>query len=206
MPARFRLEVRMSTSFRLVCVMLVGLAVASGPAPRAQQTTPGRALTIEDYYRIQATGSPSISPGPDGSSTVSTRIEDDNSTRTETWLVPADGSSKPSRVLHYGRDVTGARWTDAEKIEYAVDREQWSVDPATPGVPPIRVTTPRPGGGRGGRGGGAGSTDGQQAGGVASPDGRWLAAAPDKPQPRREPAPPPTSSASRRAVKGAIFD
>jgi dipeptidyl aminopeptidase/acylaminoacyl peptidase len=198
----------MSRALGAVSVVLVALVITFGPAPHAQQTAPGRALTIEDYYRIQTIGSPSISPGARWVLfTVSTRIEDDNSTRTETWLVPADGSSKPSRVLHYGRDVTGARWTDAEKIEYTVDRDQWTIDPARSDLPPARVETPRPGGGRGGRGGGAGSTEGQQAGDVTSPDGKWLASTPDKPQPRRELA--PATDFERRheeRFKGAIFD
>ena len=66
-------------------VGVVAVLVATGSA---QSPARGRALAIEDYYRIQTVASPSISP--DGrwvSFTVSTRIEDDNSTRTETFVV-----------------------------------------------------------------------------------------------------------------------
>lgn len=193
----------------LAVALLMSVVVGVGFSPLAeQQPATGRALTVEDYYRIQTVGSPAISPGAAWVSfTISTRIEEDNSTRTETWLVPADGSSKPWRVLHYGRDVAGARWTDAERLEYTADRQTWAIDPSKPGVPPVRVLTPRPGGGRGGRGGGAGSGEGEQTPGVPSPDGRWLATTADRPQPR--PGPDRASDFERRheeRFKGAIFD
>src|SRR5262249_2770392 len=73
----------------------------------AQQASRGRGLAIEDYYRVQSVGAPSIAPnGRWIAFTVSTRIEDDNSTRTETFVVPSDGSAAPARVVHYGKDVT----------------------------------------------------------------------------------------------------
>lgn len=188
---------------------LVLVSVVTEPVPSAgRQPAGGRPLTIEDYYRIQTVGGPAISPGARWVLfSVSTRIEDDNSTRTETWLVPVDGSARPSRLLHYGRDITGARWTDDDRIEYNADRVQWTIDPARPAAPPVRVTAPRPGGGRGGRGAAAGAGDTQAGGGVASPDGRWLAAVVDKPQPKREAA--PASDFARRheeRFKGVIFD
>jgi hypothetical protein len=66
-----------------------------------------RPLAIEDYYRIPTVGSPAISPnGRWVAFTIATRIEDDNSTRTETFVVAADGSVRPTRVVHYGKDVT----------------------------------------------------------------------------------------------------
>ena len=72
-----------------------------------------RAVALEDYYDVLSAGSPRISP--DGSwvtFTVSRRIEDDNGTRTEAWLVPADGSAEPERLRHRGRDVSNPRWTE----------------------------------------------------------------------------------------------
>jgi dipeptidyl aminopeptidase/acylaminoacyl peptidase len=177
------------------------------PSPEARQPATGRPLAIEDYYRIQSVGGPAISP--DGnwvSFTVSTRIEEDNSTRTETWLVGTDGLSKPWRVLHYGRDVTGARWTDAGRLQYAADRVQWTIDPASPNAPPVHVTTATAGGGRGGRGG-RGSGEDQAAAMLPSPDGAWLATTVDKPLPRAEPE--PATEFERRhqeRFKGAIFD
>lgn len=172
------------------------------PPQARQQPVAGRPLAVEDYYRIQTVGSPAISP--DGnwvSFTVSTRIEDDNSTRTETWLVRTDGSSKPWRVLHYGRDVTGARWTDAGRLQYAADRLQWTFDPANPNAPPVSATTPKAGGGRGGRGGA------DQAAALPSPDGTWLATTVDKPLSRTESAPATEfEQRHQERFKGAIFD
>ena len=60
-----------------------------------------RPLAIEDYYKVLSVGSPRISP--DGKSvrfTVQTRVEQDNSTRTETFVVPADGSGQPVKVAN----------------------------------------------------------------------------------------------------------
>jgi dipeptidyl aminopeptidase/acylaminoacyl peptidase len=58
-----------------------------------------RPLAIEDYYRVLTIGNAQISA--DGKSvtfTVATRVEDDNSTKTETFRVPADASSPPETV------------------------------------------------------------------------------------------------------------
>src|SRR5262245_16927592 len=83
---------------------LLGATVAAQPAAR------GRALTIEDYYRVQTVAAPSIAPnGRWVAFTVSTRVEDDNSTRTETFVVPSDASAAPTRVVHYGKDVMSPR-------------------------------------------------------------------------------------------------
>jgi len=192
--------------------MVVCVGVAPVLPSRAQQPpTAGRALAIEDYYRIQTIGSPMIAPaGRWVSYTVSTRVEDDNSTRTETWVVPADGSGPPRRVLHYGLDIASSRWTDDNRLAYAADRQEWAIDPQNPGAPPVKVPQSRPargGGGRGGRGGAAGSADGQQAPGVPSPDGKWLATMSDAPPAKREV--PVSTDFDRRheeRFKGAIFD
>src|SRR5262245_52770716 len=113
-----------------------------------------RALTIEDYYRIQNVGGASISPDAKWVTfTVSSRVEEDNSTSTETFVVPADASAQPSRVRHYGRDIGGARWTDDSRLQYTAEREQWSVDPARLGTPVKSAARPAAGGGGRGRGG-----------------------------------------------------
>ena len=173
------------------------------------QPTPvsGRALAIEDYYRIQAVGNPSIAPGAQWVIfTVAARIEDDNSTRTETWLVPVGGSSPPRRLLHYGRDITGAHWTDDDRVAYTADRLEWTMDPRGVAAPPVRTVQPLAGGGPGG-GGGAAAGSGQLPSGVASPDGAWVAAAVDAPASKSDPK--PVSDFERRhdeRFKGAVFD
>lgn len=191
----------------LVCASLAPVLLSHAQ----QKPAAGRALTIEDYYRVQAVGSPSMAPGGRWVSyTVSTRIEDDNTTRSETWIVPSDGSTPPRHVLHYNRDVVSARWTDDDRLAYTADRLEWTIDPQKPGVPPVKVAQQRSGrggGGRGGRGGAAGAGDGQQAAGVPSPDGRWLATTIDAPSAKREAA-VPTDFERRHdeRFKGAIFD
>ena len=140
--------------------------------PLNSQPSTGRALTIEDYYRIQTVGNPTISPDARWVTfTISSRVEDDNSSETSTWVVLSDGARQPYRVQHYGRDVSGARWTDDNRLEYVAERREWSIDPATPSAPRARTcerqALPLPGGGRGGRGGRGGGGGGANAPGIA---------------------------------------
>ena len=58
-----------------------------------------RPLAIEDYYRVLTITNPQISE--DGKTvrySVTTRVESDNSTKTEIFTVPADGSASPTKV------------------------------------------------------------------------------------------------------------
>jgi dipeptidyl aminopeptidase/acylaminoacyl peptidase len=72
--------------------------LVSASVPVASQGT-RRALTIEDYYRIRTVGSPTLSgDGRTVTVTVSTRIESDNSTTSETWTIATDGSGEPTKV------------------------------------------------------------------------------------------------------------
>jgi dipeptidyl aminopeptidase/acylaminoacyl peptidase len=183
---------------RLLCLLIAVATVSI-----AAQTK--RALTIEDYYRIQTVQSPSISP--DGrwvTFTVATRLEEDNRTNTETWVVPADASAQPSRMRHYGRDVAGARWTEGNRLQYTAEREQWTIDPVRPvptkvvgrpgGMPPGPETAPE-------------VHDGPGARAVTSPDGKWVAWARDKAQKRTPPA--HATDFERRheeRFKGVTFD
>lgn len=134
-----------------------------------QATSPSqRPLAIEDYYRIQAVASPRISPDARWVIfTVSTRIEDDNSTRAEVYLVPADGSAQPRRVVHYGKDVTDARWSYDSRLEYAVDRQHWRIDPGHVSSVPIKIDNP-------------------PNGAVVSPDRQWIVFAKDTPEPKKD--------------------
>src|SRR5215470_7139270 len=90
---RASLTRRSEMTRRLLCALcvLAGAATLSGQAKRP--------LAIEDYYRVLSIGNPQISA--DGKSvtfTVATRIEDDNSTKTETFRVPTDASARPERI------------------------------------------------------------------------------------------------------------
>ena len=149
----------------------------------------GRALVIEDYYHVQTVGNPQISP--DGQFvvfSVSSRVEQDNSTRTEVLIAPSSGSAAPRRVLHYGRDISDPSWGDDNRLQYVVDRQPWAVSVAEAGATPEKYT-PLP------------------SGAVRSPDGKWIALVKDKPQPRV--APSSASEFEKRheeRFKGKTFD
>ncbi len=155
----------------------------------SQAVRSGRPLAIEDYYRLQTVASPQISPN--GSwvvFSVSTRIEDDNSTRTETYVVPADATSAPRRVVHYGRDVAGAGWSQDSQLEYAADRQRWRIDPGAVSAVPVKA-------------------DELPSGAVLSPDRQWLALAKEQEQAKKAPA--YASEFERRhedRFKGVTFD
>jgi dipeptidyl aminopeptidase/acylaminoacyl peptidase len=148
----------------VVGAMVAGLG-SVGPEMQAQRA--GRALAIEDYYHVQLVASPQVSP--DGRwviFNVSTRIEPDNSTRTELQIVPADASAAPRRVLHYGRDVSDAAWAPDGRLRYTADRQRFAIDPAATAAP-VSVVEPPPGA-------------------VLSADGSMLALAKDKPAAKPE--------------------
>jgi dipeptidyl aminopeptidase/acylaminoacyl peptidase len=66
------------------------------PAVHGQSRRP---LAIEDYYRVLTITNPQISE--DGKTvrySVTTRVESDNSTKTDIFTVPTDGSASPTRV------------------------------------------------------------------------------------------------------------
>ena len=89
-------------------VLLASLALAvCSVGLRAQETR--RALAIEDYYRVLTVTNPQISP--DGQTvrfSVTTRVEADNSTKTETFTVATDGSAAPVKVATGAADTQPA--------------------------------------------------------------------------------------------------
>jgi dipeptidyl aminopeptidase/acylaminoacyl peptidase len=101
----------------IVAAVCIALATSvQGQAPR------GRALTIEDYYRIKTVGDPAISPnGKWIAFTISTRSEEDNSNAIETYVVLADGSAAPRRITHEGRSVASPRWSDSSELQYSLN-------------------------------------------------------------------------------------
>src|SRR4051812_32110065 len=69
-----------------------------------------RPLAIEDYYNVATITNPQISP--DGKSvrfSVQTRVESDNSSKTQTFTVPTDGSAPPTRIAGSAEDGRGGR-------------------------------------------------------------------------------------------------
>jgi dipeptidyl aminopeptidase/acylaminoacyl peptidase len=178
------------------------LVVLSAPLSQAQQTQrTGRALTIEDYYRVQAIGNHSISPDSKWVAfTVTTRLEEPeaNSSRSETWIVPADATAEPRRVQHQGKDVLNPGWADDGLLEYTVAGDRFKIDPANAASMPQQLPASSA---RGGRGAGRGGIS------VVSADGKLEAMTVNKPQ--DTPAPKYASEFEKRhqeRFKGAIFD
>jgi dipeptidyl aminopeptidase/acylaminoacyl peptidase len=154
--------------FVLASAIVVITALQSAAVAQRNVAPTGRPLAIEDYYHIQTVGNPQISP--DGQwviFSISTRVEQDNSTRTEVHLAPSDASVAPRRVLHYGKDVTDASWHDDGRLQYAVDRQQWAIDPANAAAPPVKISA-------------------SPTGAVLSADRKWIALTKDKTQPKKD--------------------
>lgn len=173
---------------RPITALLALTATAFAVLPATAQT--GRALQLEDYYALETVESPAISPnGRWVAYTVSTRIEDDNSTAVQTWVVRSNGSGAPERVTRAGQDVSKPRWVEGSMLRVEdASGARWIVDPARPG----EAATPAP----------EDAPDG-----VVSPDGRWRAVVRDIPRPE-EPAPELTAFEKRHAdrFEGAQFD
>jgi dipeptidyl aminopeptidase/acylaminoacyl peptidase len=185
----------------------VGTLMSASPVLRASpQATTARALTIEDYYRIQTVGNPAISPnGRWVSFTVAGRTEDTNTGGpTQAFVVPTDASAAPRPIVHGSKEVSGLRWTDDNWLHYTADGQQWKIDPAQPPATPVPVQ------GRGalaGRGGGRGRGAGAGGTPVPSPDGAWVVQTKEQEQPKA--APIYASDFEKRhqeRFKGAIFD
>jgi dipeptidyl aminopeptidase/acylaminoacyl peptidase len=171
------------------CVSIGVLCVGAGTMRvNAAPQRAARPLAIEDFYRVQTVGGVAISP--DGrwvAFTVSNRIEATNGSTTESYLVAAEGSGRPRRIQHEGKDVSAPSFTAAGRLRYTSERQSWTVDPAVPASVPTKAEAP--------------------AAGTVSPDGKWTVVLRDKPRPARTPA-PMTDFERRHAdrFKGAIFD
>lgn len=187
-------------------VAVVSLLLAgsiSGQAPK-------RALTIEDYYRIKTIGDAQLSPnGQWVAYSLSTRIEDDNTTSTETDVVNADGSGTARRITHAGNNVAGPRWTDDNLLSYTLAARVPSA--IFIGGPPTDARAPRVNGARW-----KVAVDTPNAtpvespaapAGVTSADGKWIAQAKDGA--RSTPAAPAATEFEQRHAdrfKGRTFD
>jgi dipeptidyl aminopeptidase/acylaminoacyl peptidase len=163
----------------LLLAATASLALFTAPL-QAQAPATGRALKIEDYYRIRNVGSPSISPnGRWVAFAVTTRVEDDkdaNKSASEGWFVPLDGSAAATRIEPNGGEVTGLRWLADNRLQFTRDRQAWAMDPANPSAGPSKVDAPDVGGR--GRGGAASPTP--------SPDGKWVVELQDLSRPAAE--------------------
>ena len=145
----------------------VGLLVVAPTISPAQSA--GRALAIEDYYRVLDVGAPQMSP--DGrwvAYTIGRRIEATNGDSSEVWLAGTDGTNAPRRVSAGGTHATNPQWSGAT-LRFNASGKSWTIDPATQQEPVDAGPATGGGGGRGGRAGGAGDQR------LTSPDGRLTA-------------------------------
>ena len=183
-------------------------AASSDPRPwrcRAQARQAGRALTIEDYYRVQASPASADLAGRRWVLVLRHRraSKATTGTRSEAYLVPADASAPPRRIQHeaQGRD---RRRLDADgRLRYTVDREAWTIDPANPvGGADQGCGQPADGGALAAGAAVRGAAQGRRrlpAQARVSPDGKWTIVLRDKPQPARRPRRSPTSSSATRS-------
>jgi dipeptidyl aminopeptidase/acylaminoacyl peptidase len=183
-------------------------------SPRAAQVPAaarpsGRALTIEDYYRVQTVGGVQIAPnGRFVLFTVTTRVEENNGSRSEAYVVPSDASARQRKIQHEGKDVTGAGWTPDSLLRYTANGQTFQIDPGTPSAVPTPLAASASGvGAPAGRGDGRGGGGRGGGAGTLSPDGKWAVQLRDKPQPK--PTPPPMTDFEKRhedRFKGVTFD
>ncbi len=192
-------------------VAAVAVAVLLLVSPMSGQAPKGRALTIEDYYRIRSVGETQISP--DGrwvAFTLATKGEDDNTTAIETYVVSTEGAAPPrpaaSRTAaatwrrRDGPVTTCCRNSINANVPSAIfigpggpapaprvngDRCMGAVD--APNATPQPATVPVPG--------------------LVSADGKWIAQAKDGPRPTPEDV-VATDFEKRHAArfKGRTFD
>jgi dipeptidyl aminopeptidase/acylaminoacyl peptidase len=160
----------MSSFARVAVLSLSLLAVAQ------QSQAQGRALSIEDFYRVRAVGVPQMSPsGKWVAFTMSTRIEATNGDSSEVWLAPTDAARPARRVSAPGTHATAPQWTDDERLGFRAGGRPVSVNPASPDSitesPSVAPQSARTGvGGRV----------------LTSPDGKLLAFTRNMPVPRRD--------------------
>jgi dipeptidyl aminopeptidase/acylaminoacyl peptidase len=97
------------------------------------QSPPGRALAIEDYYRVKTVGNPDLSPdGKWVAFTVSTRVEATNDNTSEVWLVASDGSAPARRVSADGANAVAPAWLDDGRLRFSAGGRAFALQPATP--------------------------------------------------------------------------
>jgi dipeptidyl aminopeptidase/acylaminoacyl peptidase len=160
--------------FAVICL------ASSSSAARAQN---GRALAIEDYYRVNTIGSPELSPdGKWVAYTVGTRIEATNGNASEVWLAAFDGSAPPRRVGAAGDDAAAPAWLDNGRLRFTSNGRALSIDPSAPDViiegAPSGFSNSAPS--RSGRAGAGNGTS------LRTADGQWTAVVRDTPPPKRE--------------------
>ena len=178
----------------VVVVASVAGCTPETPAPPQQEfptefpTPAGRALRLEDYYRVGRVGGVRLSPdGRWTAFTVSFPVEETNGTESQGWVVPTDASAAPRHLTQGGREVSDLSWTPDGRLRYS-SGGLWSVDPTQP------REAPRP-------------EFRREEPGNVSPDGTWVASLEDVAR-AEEPGPALTPFEARHEERfqGVQFD
>ena len=116
----------------LAALLLLGALWGQGEA-EAQDN--GRPLAIEEYYSIREIDSPVISPeGEWVAYALVSRVEEDNSSSSEVWVVATDGDSAPRRISPAGVQASEPSWGPDGFLRYLSGDNAFSVAPdARPG-------------------------------------------------------------------------
>ena len=89
----------------------------------------GRAVNLDDYYRIQTAATPAISP--DGRWVAFVRnsiIEAENQRHSEIWLSPSDGSAAAIRLTSPAFSATAPRWSpDGKLLSFRSTRKEGDI-------------------------------------------------------------------------------
>src|SRR5690349_9648894 len=119
----------MPRSLRSARVLFAVISVVASPVALFAQNA-GRALTIEDYYRVKTVGAPDLSPnGRWVAFTVSSRVEATNGNTSEVWIVPSDASAEAKRVSAEGSDASAPAWLDDGRLRFASSGSAMVYDP-----------------------------------------------------------------------------
>src|SRR5216110_2017852 len=95
----------------LAAFVSLPVLTTAGQSSAGGQPPKGRALAIEDFYRLKTVGSPQLSPnGKWVAYVITTRVEATNGETGEAWLVPSDASRPAARVSPDGANASAVRW------------------------------------------------------------------------------------------------
>ncbi len=133
--SRTHSEWRISASAPRVIARAVLLLAALLSPGKATAQTGGRPLVIEDYYSIQTIASPVISPdGEWVAYALVSRVEDDNSSPSEVWVVSTAADAGPSRMSPAGVQASAPSWGPDGLLRYVSGENAFAVAPkSSPG-------------------------------------------------------------------------
>ena len=114
-------------------VLMTLIALLFGPltwggGASAQEN--GRPLVIEDFYAVRTIASPVISPdGEWVAYSVVSRVEEDNSSSIEVWVVATDGDPAPRRISPAGVQASDPSWEPDGLLRYVSGDNAFAVAP-----------------------------------------------------------------------------